>query len=181
MTFQVRRDGGASMRFLSRPGVFSYGAFDDGARALVETAEIRAGDNILDIGCGCGTNGVIAGLRAGDGGNVVFMDSNLRAVQLAEMNARDNGLKSFQALASARVEGIPEGGFDVVLANPPYYAHGAIAQVFIDRGAAMLKPGGRFYLVTRQAEAVGDLVAARYGEADVAERRGYWVFCARRK
>src|SRR5262249_48671690 len=36
VTFQCRVGGGPSLRFLSRPGVFSYGRFDDGARALVE-------------------------------------------------------------------------------------------------------------------------------------------------
>src|SRR5262249_61315687 len=35
VTFQVRLNEQLSLRFLSRPGTFSYGRFDNGARALV--------------------------------------------------------------------------------------------------------------------------------------------------
>src|SRR5206468_7362384 len=95
MIFQNRVLGGPSLRFVSRPGVFSYGRFDDGARALVETTIINPGDRILDLGCGCGTNGIMCGLRAGPGSHVTFVDSNCRATALAEMNAAANGLTSF--------------------------------------------------------------------------------------
>src|SRR6202008_4948977 len=90
LTFQVRLDSERSLRYLSRPGVFAYGRFDDGARALVETAEVRPGGAVLDVGWGCGTNGVCAGLRAGPEGRAAFLDSNVRAVALAEHNARAN-------------------------------------------------------------------------------------------
>ena len=105
---------------------------------------------MLDLGCGCGTNGVFAAQRTGPTGHTAFVDSNVRAALLAEHNARANGLKSFEVVASARAEGLAEGRFDVVLANPPYYAHGSIARLFIERGRELLKPNGRFYLVTRE-------------------------------
>ena len=44
--------------------------------------------------------------------------------------------------------------------NPPYYAHGAIAELFIERSLPLLRPGGRFYLVTKQADRIGPLMAA---------------------
>src|SRR5690349_15828121 len=50
VTFQVRGDNG-SLRFLSRPGVFSYGKFDEGARALTEIMDIQPGERVLDLGC----------------------------------------------------------------------------------------------------------------------------------
>ncbi len=178
VTFQVARPGAPSLRFLSRPGTFSYGRFDDGARALVETADINPGDAILDIGCGCGTNGVYAGLRAGPEGRVAFVDSNVRAVALAEHNARANGLPAFQAVASSSVEGVPEGAFDVALANPPYYAQLSIAQLFIDRASVLLRPGGRFCLVTKQPDAVGPMMADFFGTTEVTERRGYIILSA---
>src|SRR5947209_9690298 len=79
VTFQVRVAGGASCRFLSRPGVFSYGRLDEGARALAEVMEVAPGDRVLDIGCGVGTNGVFAAQRSGPEGHIAFVDSNVRA------------------------------------------------------------------------------------------------------
>jgi 16S rRNA (guanine1207-N2)-methyltransferase len=178
VTFQVRLDEDRSVRFLSRPGTFSYGRFDEGARALVGEMDVRPGDRVLDVGCGCGTNGVIAGLRGGSLGHVAFVDSNLRAVRLAEHNARENGLASFEAVASSRVEGLPEKSFDVALANPPYFAQATVAGLFTLRSRSMLKPGGRFYLVTRQPHEVAEIVQNVFGGFHTAERGGYTIFKA---
>jgi 16S rRNA (guanine1207-N2)-methyltransferase len=178
VTFQARVGEGPSLRFVSRPGVFSFGRFDDGARALVEVMEAGPGDRVLDIGCGVGTNGIFAAQRTGEGGFTAFVDSNLRAVALAELNARANGLTRFQAIASAHVEGLPARDFDVVLANPPYYAYSSIAQLFIERSRELLKADGRFYLVTRQPDQVGPLVAEAFGPAEPVPRRGYTVLRA---
>jgi 16S rRNA (guanine1207-N2)-methyltransferase len=178
VTFQARVLGGEPCRFVSRPGTFSYGRFDDGARALVEVARVEPGERVLDLGCGCGTNGVFAAQRAGPDGFVAFLDSNLRAAALAELNARANGLTAFATYASAIVEGPDEGSFDVVMANPPYYGAGAIAELFIERGKALLKPDGRFYLVTRQPNDVAPLMVRAFGEIDAAEHRGYTLLSA---
>ncbi len=178
MTFHARVGPEPSLSFVSRPGTFAYGRFDEGARALVETMTINPGERILDVGCGCGTNGIFAGRRAGPEGHVVFVDSNVRAVALAELNARNNGLTNFETKASHTLDGLPERSFDVVLANPPYYAQQSIARRFIERGWQLLKRGGRFSLVTRQPDALGPMIADTFGRADVAERRGYVVLSA---
>jgi 23S rRNA (guanine1835-N2)-methyltransferase len=178
VTFQVSRAEGPSLRFLSRPGVFSYGRFDDGARALVETAVVHEKDRIVDVGCGCGTNGVWAGLQSGPEGWTAFVDSNLRALALAEHNARANGLERFEIVASSHVEGLSGGGCDVALANPPYFAQQGIARLFIERSRRLLRPGGRLYLVTRQPDQVGPMVAEHFGPTEVVEKRGYVILCA---
>jgi 16S rRNA (guanine1207-N2)-methyltransferase len=180
VSFQVSGVSGTSLRFLSRPGVFSYGRFDEGARALVETMSIAPGDRVLDVGCGCGTNGVHAGLRAGPEGWTTFVDSNLRATALADHNAHANGLGRFAVVASSQVEGVTEGDFDVALANPPYFAQASIAQLFVERSWQLLRPGGRLYLVTRQPDQVGRLIAEHFGRADVVQKRGYIILCATR-
>ncbi len=179
VTFQARVASGPPLRFVSRPGTFSYGRFDDGARALVETAWVEPGDRILDIGCGCGTNGAFAAQRAGPDGAVSFIDSNVRAVALAEENARGNGLAHFQAVATARVEGPAEQSFDVALANPPYFAHASIARLFVERSFALLRPDGRFYLVTRQPAQVEPFVVETFGSAEAVMHRGFTIFGAR--
>ena len=109
---------------------------------------------------------------------MVFVDSNVRALALAELNARANGIERFEIVASSRVENIPGGRFDVALANPPYYASGAIAKLFVARSRALLRPGGRFYLVTKQPSQLADALAESFPEAEAAHRRGYTVISA---
>jgi 16S rRNA (guanine1207-N2)-methyltransferase len=174
MTFQARFDEKTSLRFVSRPGTFSYGRFDDGARALVETLIVAPGERVLDLGCGCGTNGIWAAHRSGLTGQITFVDSNARAIALARENAQANGLTSFQAILSSRI-GLPEGSFDLALANPPYYAQLQIAQLFIERARVLLRPGGRFALVTKQPDQVGPIMAEVFGTTTVESRRGYVV------
>lgn len=176
VAYQVRLDDQTSYRFLSRPGTFSYGKFDFGARALVEAVEIREGDRIADLGCGIGTNGIIAARAAGPDGFVAFADSNLRALALAEINARAVGLTNFQTFGSPSLSELPEQSFDLVLANPPYYANLSIARLFMERGKRILKPGGRFALVTKQIEAIHGMMLEVFGECEIGELRGYYIF-----
>jgi 16S rRNA G1207 methylase RsmC len=178
MTYQARIGGGEACRFLSRPGTFSYGRFDNGARALAETMSVAGGDRVLDIGCGCGTNGVFAAKQAGPDGFVAFIDSNVRAVALAEHNARANGLTAFQAVASNKVEGVEEGSFDVALANPPYYAQHGISRLFIERAQVLLKRRGRLYLVTKQPNETATFIEATFGAVEVRIHRGYTILIA---
>jgi 16S rRNA (guanine1207-N2)-methyltransferase len=139
--------------------------------------DIGPGERILDMGCGCGTNGIFAARQAGAGGSTL-VDSNVRAVALADHNARLNTLETFQTIASSDMRELPAGSFDVVLANPPYYAQGSIAQLFIEKAKELLRPGGRIYLVTKQADDVGPLMAENFGRTDVVERRGYNILAA---
>jgi 16S rRNA (guanine1207-N2)-methyltransferase len=178
VTFQARILEGPSCRFVSRPGTFSYGRFDDGARALVEVAEIGPGDRVLDVGCGVGTNGTFAWQRAGPDGLVAFVDSNVRAAALAELNAKANGVGSFAVFATNTVSGPEEGTFDVALANPPYFAAGSIARLFIARARELLTPQGQFYLVTRQPEQVVEAVQDAFGEVEAILHRGYTILSA---
>jgi 16S rRNA (guanine1207-N2)-methyltransferase len=181
VTYHVRRPDAESVTIVSRPGVFSYGRFDDGARALSEVMEVHPGDAILDVGCGTGAVGVLAGLRAGPGGAVTFVDSNTRAVALAEQNARAAGLTDVRAVAAARLEGLPASAVDVALANPPYYGQMTIARLFVEGAHAALKPGGRLYLVTKQADLAEPLLHERFGRSLMVLHRDYAVYMAKKK
>src|SRR5205807_2950196 len=94
-------------------------------------------------------------------------------------NARLNAITNFEAVASADMKELQSGSFDVVLANPPYYAHSSIACLFIEKARGLLRPRGRLYLVTKQADQVGPILAEHFGRTDVMERRGYVVLSAR--
>jgi 16S rRNA (guanine1207-N2)-methyltransferase len=178
LTFQARVGDGPSCHFLSRPGTFSYGRFDNGARALAETMSVATGDRVVDIGCGCGTNGVFAAQKGGPEGFVAFIDSNVRATALAESNARANGLSAFQVVASSTVEGVEEGSFDVAVANPPYFAQHAISRLFVERARVLLKRKGRLYLVTKQPNEISTFIEETFGRVEVRIHRGYTILMA---
>jgi 16S rRNA (guanine1207-N2)-methyltransferase len=175
LTFQVRVAGGPSCRFLSRPGTFSYGRFDNGARALAEVMEVERGDRVLDLGCGCGTNGVFASQRAGAEGFIAFVDSNVRAIALSEHNARANGVTNFQTFATGTVTGPENDSFDVVLANPPYFANSTIARLFVERSRELLTSQGRFFLVTRQPSESAQIIETTFGSVEAVVNRGYTI------
>ncbi|MFN4258566.1 MAG: class I SAM-dependent methyltransferase [Gemmataceae bacterium] len=181
VTFHARIGAGESLSFLSRPGVFCYGRLDDGARALLEVAEIERGARVLDLGCGGGANGIFAARSAGPDGHIHFVDSNVRAVALAAHNACANGLTAFETLAVPGDDDLPIAPCDVVLANPPYYAQATIARRFLEQAKVVLRPKGAIYVVTRQLDSTELLMADLFGDYDVLERRGYFVFHARKR
>lgn len=166
---------GPSMEFVSRPGTFSYGRFDSGSRAMLEVVEIDAGNSILDLGCGNGAVGCLAGAMAGLDSRVTFIDSSLRAMALAELNAKANGLTNTRFVNATRLQGLEDNAFDVILANPPYYAKSEITRLFIEGARDLLKPGGRYYLVTKMPTAVMPLIFDTFGDCSVIENRGYSV------
>ena len=66
-------------------------------------------------------------------------------------------------MAGMNVIEVTDDSFDVALANPPYYAGQSVARLFVERARALLKPGGRFYLVTKQPEQVAGFVKETFG------------------
>src|SRR5262249_13967558 len=103
---------------------------------------------------------------------------NVRAVALAGLNAAANGVADFRTFATATAEGPQENSFDLVLANPPYYAAGTIARLFVQRARDLLKADGRLFLVTKQPNEVGEVVMEVFGAAEAVMHRGYTVLVA---
>lgn len=176
--FHAKLPDGPPMEFLSRPGTFSYGRFDNGSRAMIEVAEVNEGDAILDLGCGNGAVGCLLGGKVGPAGSVTFIDSNLRAVALAELNAAANATPNPRFLAETRLEGLAARSFDVIVANPPYYAKSDITRLFVEGARNLLKKGGRYYIVTKMPTAVVPMIFETFGDCSVIENRGYSVVMA---
>lgn len=178
MTYHVRVDAETSYAFVSRPGVFGYGFYDEGARALMEAAELAPGQRVLDLGCGAGTNGILAARRVAPDGHVTFVDSNVRAIALTELNCNSIGVDHYQTIASHSLQELTDESFDVVLANPPYYAQGSIVQHFLERSHASLRPKGVLYLVSKQIDTVLPMIQKLLGDPELFENRGYIIFKA---
>lgn len=145
--FEIVLDG-VPTTLVSRPGVFAWDRLDDGTAALIHAMEIQPGENVLDLGCGAGLLALAAARR---GGQAVAVDADLRAVESARHTLAANGVAG-EALMSDCAQAVLERRFDVVLCNPPFHqgvgvAYDVARQMLRD-AAAVLRPGGRFYLVS---------------------------------
>ena len=67
---------GRTYRFVTDAGVFSKGEVDFGTRLLIDCLELRPGDVVLDLGCGYGPIGVVAGDLVGPDGRVYMVEVN---------------------------------------------------------------------------------------------------------
>lgn len=174
------RDQGRLVQAVSRPGVFSHRKLDLGSRALLEVVEVRAGEKVLDVGCGSGVVGLAAALRA-DGVSVEALDSNCRAVACARLGAEKNGLTKFTARQEAAGQITEPGTFDVAAGNPPYYSQYKIANLFLLAAHAALKPGGRVYMVTKHADWYVARMSQLFERVEVVPSREYVVVKAIQK
>jgi 16S rRNA G1207 methylase RsmC len=178
MTYHARIGESASMSFESWPGTFGYGRFDAGSRAMLEVADIRTGDKVLDMGCGDGSVGCLASQRVGTTGKITFVDSSVRAMKLTDINAKANGVANYELITSSTMTDLPTGAFDVVLANPPYYANSEVGRLFINTAREVLRPGGRFYFVTKMPVQTIPEIVETFGQVNTVENRGYTVVTA---
>jgi 16S rRNA (guanine1207-N2)-methyltransferase len=178
-TFRARLLG-REIELETRPGVFSHGELDDGARALAEAAPVREDSRVIDLGCGSGTIGIIAALAA-PRGKALLVDSQPRSVQAARAAAVRNGASNALVILAEDLGAAAEGSFDLVLANPPYYADHRITEHFAREGFRALRTGGEILLVTKTPGRAGEILRSIFGECSAEERRGYTVLRAVKK
>jgi 16S rRNA (guanine1207-N2)-methyltransferase len=140
---------------ISRPGVFSHRQVDGGARTLLKSAVLEAGQQVLELGCGSGVVSLAMAFRA-PGVRVLAVDSNSRAVECTQRGAQLNGLTNLDVrLSTTESHGgneILAQAFDLVLANPPYYSNFRIAEIFAGCAARALKPSGTALFVSKRTD-----------------------------
>ena len=167
---------GRTLQFETDAGVFSKLKLDTGTalllKALPETFHGRA----LDLGCGWGPVGVALGALYPDC-QIVFTDVNLRALSLAEQNAKASQVTG-TFIQSDGFAGI-DGMFDYIITNPPIRAgKETIYRMFAD-SAAHLNPNGQLYLVIRKQQGAPSALkylSTLFVSAEVIEKSGgYWV------
>lgn len=164
--------------FITRPGLFAYGRLDDGTRSMLDVLEVRPNERIVELGCGCGVAGIIAAMRSGPEARLTLADSNARAVAVAKINAEKHKLAHAETRLTADFAELPANQLDLALANPPYFAHGTIAELFARAAHRLLKRGGRLYIVTRQVEEVAELIEELFVPPLILARRDYAVLVA---
>jgi SAM-dependent methyltransferase len=115
-------------------------------RALLRQAAPRAGDQVLDLGCGTATL-TIALAKAYPMANVVGIDADTRALAIARGKARDSALElDFQQASSTRMP-LPDGSFDRVISSLFFHHLTSVEKsATLAETLRVLKPGGELHI-----------------------------------
>ena len=128
---------------------------------------IEQGTSVLDLGCGAGTDLLIAAQMAGEGGRVVGVDMTASMLDRARASARAMGIANLE-LHESLIESLPLPGasVDVVISNGVIDLVPDKEAVFaeIDR---VLRPGGRLQ--------IADVVIHTEVSADARDRIDLWT------
>jgi len=175
--------GDRRLLFHTQAGVFSQDGPDEGTMLLLNAVGpfLKPHMTVLDLGTGVGLVGVsVAGSLAR--GEVYMVDSDVRAVRLAQENVLLNRIENAHVkLGDITLDLPPRLRFDLVLSNPPTHSGKQVLTNFVDEAHGVLRPGGWLYLVVNRLLSVRDMMAATFGQVEQVERhKGFKVFRAQK-
>jgi SAM-dependent methyltransferase len=107
---------------------------------------IRAGDTVLDIGCGAGVDSILAARRVGPTGRVIGLDMTVAMVEKARANAGAAGAPNAE-FGHGEADRLPmdDGTVDVAITNGVFNLcldkPSVLSEVF-----RVLRPGGRLQM-----------------------------------
>lgn len=125
----------------------SEGQFKNGL-ILIEKLGIKAGNKVLDIGCGTGRLTLHVARIAGNEGEVVGIDPSVQRIEVARRKIRNTTLNvSFELGNSNDLYHFEDDSFDIVYLNIVLHwiqeKEDALAEIY-----RVLKPGGRLGITT---------------------------------
>jgi 16S rRNA (guanine1207-N2)-methyltransferase len=170
--------------FYTSNSVFSKNGLDFGSMLLIETVineSINASVNILDMGCGYGPIGTII-CKSIENSTVTMADINERALELADMNVKENGIENkVKIISSSSFENIKDN-YDIIVTNPPIRAGKEVVFSFYEGAFHHLKKGGKLYVVIQKkqgAPSSKEKIMSLFGNCDIANKKsGYFIFRA---
>jgi ubiquinone/menaquinone biosynthesis C-methylase UbiE len=115
---------------------------------VVHLARLKAGESVLDVGCGTGTLAIAAKRHVGRSGTVHGIDASPEMLARARKKAKRDGLDVVFRQAAAQALPYPDGQFDAVLSTVTFHHLPRPAREQCAREMRrVLKPGGRALVV----------------------------------
>lgn len=170
--------------FITDNGVFSKEYVDYGSMIFLEALEKeKLGNNLLDVGCGYGTLGVVL-KKMNPASKVTMVDVNPRALELAAINAEKNEVEA-DIRQSDIYENVSEDNFTDIITNPPIRAGKAVIYKIFEEAYEHLEDGGHLYVVIRKqhgALSAQKKIASVFGNCDIIHKdRGYFVLKSKKQ
>ena len=169
--------------FFSDNGVFAKNKIDYASKLLVETfienhKEVEKECTLLDVGCGYGFLGIVAGKILNI--NIELVDINKRALHLCERNIKLNEVKG-KAYESNAYECV-KNKYEYIITNPPIRA-GKKTVLEILKGAKnhLLDNGELWFVINKDqgAKSTEKLLKECYNVVVLAKSKGFYVFRAK--
>lgn len=168
------------LKFVTELSLFSPNSIDHGTLAMLSVIDFLPSDKVLDLGCGYGVVGILAGKLIGEE-KVVMCDISERAVEYAKKNAALNNVPHISIRLSDGYENVEENDFTLILTNPPYHADFSVPKRFIEVGFQKLSMGGKMVMVTKRLDWYKNKLSSVFGGVKVQEMGGYYVFIAEKR
>lgn len=170
--------------FISDNGVFSKGEVDYGSIALLKILlKQNFTGNILDIGCGYGTIGLILAKNFPEC-NFLLSDVNIRACALARENKKSFGVKNVEIIESDIFQNIDKN-FDYIVTNPPIRAGKKVIYSIFEQSYHHLNQNGSLFIVIRRshgAESAQKFIHSVFKNCELLKKdKGFYVYCATKK
>ncbi|MFP5219765.1 MAG: methyltransferase domain-containing protein [Actinomycetes bacterium] len=134
-----------------------------------DLAALRAGENVLDLGSGSGTDAFFAALQVGPSGRVIGVDMTDAQLEKAERLRTENGVQ-YVEFRAGRIEDLPlaDASVDVVVSNGVINLTPDKDAVFAE-AARVLRPGGRL--------ALADIVTEEQLTEAIVSNVDLWASC----
>jgi 16S rRNA (guanine1207-N2)-methyltransferase len=173
VTAQLNR---AQIRYVTKPGLFSWERLDDGTRLLIEALgehPVGADDHVLDVGCGTGVLTVVAARQA-HRGTVTAVDVDCRAIEATRRTLALNKVANAEVLISDCGQAVQDRTFSAVVTNPPFHQEQAttyaVARQIVRDAAGLLRRRGELYLVANSFLKYRPTIEDAFGNVEVLRR-----------
>ena len=167
---------GNKFTFLTDNGVFSKDGLDFGSRLLLETIPLEeVGGKILDMGCGYGVFGIVVGKLTS--AHVDMVDVNLRALHLAERNARENHVDNVNIFESNVYQNV-SSKYSSIITNPPIRAGKQVVYDIVMNAKDYLEENGKLFLVIRKEQGAKSLIVdleTVYTVKVLEKKKGFFI------
>lgn len=147
---------------------------------MLSVIDFLPSDKVLDLGCGYGIVGILAGKLIGEE-NVIMCDVSEQAIEYAAMNLRMNNVPNIRIRLSDGYKNVGETDFTLILSDPPYHADFSVPKHFIEVGFKKIAIGGKLIMVTKRLDWYKNKLTSVFGGVKVHEINGYYVFVAEKR